>query len=554
MLRYLLPGGAGKAYKIGLSIILIFLFLFIGALSAVWPDCGFQCNANDVQLTKAYLGDASGKPLGSCSSGSSQTAYLWITIYNNANQKRYAVILLADVMINNQLYQTTYTNGICVLDNIATKATTSKSIYSFPWNCGQPIRLERMILSWETASGTTCANAHRQCSNRGTKCYGGTLTSIPVETPLVADFTSNSPQCCCSISFFDKTSGGTGPYTFEWDLGDGSTKSSLQNPVHVYSTPGSYSVTPKVTDSKGSSTSITRQIALYAPPTADAGRNLSIIPKGSINLEGTASGGTPPYSYAWSPAIGLDNAYLQSPRASPSITTKYSLKVTDSHGCNSSDSMNLFVSSLNVSMSASKQTINRCDGVTYAYKIGNPGYSDLKTVSLADSVFGSIPGPFTGDVNGDGLLNPTEIWAYQFVNYPYVNITSYALSTATDPTGMQVSAQSAVVKVNVTSARPEVRIDGNNVTCIIIPNTYVPRISGSCNSKSQAQWEIDGLATPCTSSDNSLIIDWKPYLGGYHLLRLTVDFTDERGNTWYTGTDEMNVLVVDVPNSNIEFV
>jgi PKD repeat protein len=238
---------------IGLSIILI--CLSSGAISADWPNCGFHCDAKDVQLTKAYLGDVSGKPLGSCSAGSPQTAYLWIDIYNNANQDRYAVILLADIIINNKLYQTTYTNGICVLDYLAPKATTSVSIYSFTWTCGQPIQLERMILSWETASGTTCANADRKCSNRGTKCYQGTLSSIPVETPLVADFTSNSPQCCCSISFFDKTRGGTSPYTFEWDFGDGFAKSSLKNPVHVYATPGSYSVTLKVTDSKGSSSS-----------------------------------------------------------------------------------------------------------------------------------------------------------------------------------------------------------------------------------------------------------------------------------------------------------
>jgi PKD repeat protein len=554
MLRHKLPVGIKKAYKIVYSIIFIFIFLFSNSISADWPNCGFQCKADDVQMTKAYLGDAIGNSLGSCSAGSSQTAYLWITIYNNAGQNRYAMILLTDVIINNQLYKTTYDNGICVLDSITPKATTSKSIYSFPWTCGQPIRLERMILSWETASGTTCTNVDRQCSNRGTKCYGGTLTSMPVETPLVADFTSNSPRCCCGISFFDKTSGGTSPYTFEWNFGDGSAKSSLQNPVHIYSSPGSYSVTLKVTDLKGSTSTITRQIVLYAPPTADAGRDLSIKPGGSKNLEGAASGGTPPYSYAWSPGTGLDNAYLQRPRASPTKTTKYSLKVTDSYGCNSSDSMNLFVSSLNVSLSASKQIINRCDEVIYTYKIGNPGYSDLNAVSLADSVFGSLPGPFTGDINGDGLLNPTEIWTYQFVNHPYVNITNYALSTATDPTGMQVSAQSAVVKVNVTSTHPEVRIDGNNITCINLLSKYVPRISGACNSAFRALWKIDGLATPSTSSDNSLIVDWKPYLGGYHLLRLTVDFTDERGNIWYTGIDEMNVLVVDVPNSNIEFV
>jgi PKD repeat protein len=47
--------------------------------------------------------------------------------------------------------------------------------------------------------------------------------------------------------------------SWEWDLGDGS-RSSEQNPVHVYERPGTYTVTLRVVDDQGLSDSVSRQI------------------------------------------------------------------------------------------------------------------------------------------------------------------------------------------------------------------------------------------------------------------------------------------------------
>ena len=63
----------------------------------------------------------------------------------------------------------------------------------------------------------------------------------------------------------------------------------------------------------------------------------------NINLTSTVSGGTPGYSYSWSPAAGLNNPFIANPVASPAVTTTYTLTVTDSKGCTRSLSITINV-------------------------------------------------------------------------------------------------------------------------------------------------------------------------------------------------------------------
>ena len=58
--------------------------------------------------------------------------------------------------------------------------------------------------------------------------------------------------------------------------------------------------------------------------------NPTTIPYGSSSrLMAIASGGDGNYTYTWSPALFLDNANLQSPRATPTVTTTYTCTVTN---------------------------------------------------------------------------------------------------------------------------------------------------------------------------------------------------------------------------------
>ena len=49
--------------------------------------------------------------------------------------------------------------------------------------------------------------------------------------------------------------------------------------------------------------------------------------------------GTPPYTYSWAPAASLNDPTLANPMAYPTVTTQYTLTVTDAFGCSESDSV-----------------------------------------------------------------------------------------------------------------------------------------------------------------------------------------------------------------------
>ncbi|WP_167619842.1 PKD domain-containing protein [Maribellus sediminis] len=81
-----------------------------------------------------------------------------------------------------------------------------------------------------------------------------------------ADFISDIDTGCVNsiISFTDNSYGGT---TWLWDFGDGSPMESLQNPVHKYEKPGTYSVKLIVGNTNGCIDSIVKQdfITIHPP-------------------------------------------------------------------------------------------------------------------------------------------------------------------------------------------------------------------------------------------------------------------------------------------------
>lgn len=95
-----------------------------------------------------------------------------------------------------------------------------------------------------------------------------------------------------------------------------------------------------VSETNNGCTAPTERLAIssYQLPTAHAGSD-QIICEGNSAILGdspTATGGSGTYTYLWSPAIGLDDATLANPTATPSFTRTYTLIVTDaSTGCSS---------------------------------------------------------------------------------------------------------------------------------------------------------------------------------------------------------------------------
>jgi hypothetical protein len=75
------------------------------------------------------------------------------------------------------------------------------------------------------------------------------------------------------------------------------------------------------------------------PPVANAGADKLIYCPGSATLQGSASGGTPPYTFSWSPTTALNSPTSANPLAFPTTTTTYTLTVTDSKGQKGTDAV-----------------------------------------------------------------------------------------------------------------------------------------------------------------------------------------------------------------------
>jgi PKD repeat protein len=109
----------------------------------------------------------------------------------------------------------------------------------------------------------------------GTHETGSTLITVLDSTPD-PDFTADvlEGDAPLTVLYTDVTPLTPDvPFAYEWNFGDGSPVATEKSPVHVYSSPGNFTVTLTVTDNDGSQNSIikTDYIKACFPPVTIAG-------------------------------------------------------------------------------------------------------------------------------------------------------------------------------------------------------------------------------------------------------------------------------------------
>jgi Zn-dependent metalloprotease len=170
-----------------------------------------------------------------------------------------------------------------------------------------------------------CSNEVYQTENAW---YAVGVGGVPAGTMTpTADFTSTS-SLNCSLPFtanFANISVAADSYL--WDFGDGSSVSTSTNPVHTYTSNGTYNVKLKASSSCASSSdSITKNayIVLNAPPTATT-TNDSRCGSGTVNLVANATGQA--YWYTSSSATGTP-VFIGNPYT-PTLSTTTSYYVVN---------------------------------------------------------------------------------------------------------------------------------------------------------------------------------------------------------------------------------
>ena len=220
--------------------------------------------------------------------------------------------------------------------------------YSFSWSFGDgsPAGTTNPASHTYASSGSETVTLTVTDANSATAPSTQTISVAPPSTGLAVTFTvSANPTVGSPVTFTATVSGGTAPYSFSWDFGDGSAAGTTNPVTHTYSSKGAKTVALTVTDT-ASATAMSSQTVNVAGTALTASFTVSANPtvNSPVTFTATVAGGTTPYSYSWS--FG---------DSSPLGTTN---PVTHTYTTKGAKTVTLTVTDVNTATTTSSQTVN----------------------------------------------------------------------------------------------------------------------------------------------------------------------------------------------------
>jgi PKD repeat protein len=188
---------------------------------------------------------------------------------------------------------------------------------------------------------------------------------VKVDSIKIPDFTSSGTSGCPQYKPAFKTS--VSATSYNWDFGDGSA-SSLQNPTHIFSAGGTYTVKLKLTTSKGCTLKNEKvnYITIYdAPVPSFSVQNTKTCKYSDIGLTNTS---TEAVSYSWDFGAGL-RSKLKNPSHSYNHSGTYTITLTaiSSHGCKATDTIVNAVTVYAPSTNFSASSTTGCNPMTVKF-------------------------------------------------------------------------------------------------------------------------------------------------------------------------------------------
>ncbi|MDZ7847032.1 MAG: hypothetical protein U5L96_09795 [Owenweeksia sp.] len=170
--------------------------------------------------------------------------------------------------------------------------------------------------------------------------------SLTEEPELVALGLAFKDTLVCpgtSLSYKAGANLGATPYQFEWGSWSHGTQVSGISFIYQTST-AILRYLFKVTDALGCYDSTAFKVSVLSPPVVDAGNFTRLCYTDSVQLNGLVTSGTAPFNYTWSPGAGLSDSTILNPWRMPlDSSVTYTLTVTDSLGCEYSDTVTIGV-------------------------------------------------------------------------------------------------------------------------------------------------------------------------------------------------------------------
>jgi len=223
------------------------------------------------------------------------------------------------------------------------------TITAWLWNFGNGVTSTVKNPTYSYPSAGTYSVSLRATDNDGamTTVTKTVTVSAPANTPPTANFSQSCTGLSCT--FTDQSTDANGTITaWLWNFGNGVT-SAVKNPTYSYPSAGTYTVSLRVTDNAGASTTASKTISVSAPatntpPTASFTQNCSGLSCTFIDQSTDANG----YITLWRWNFGNGvTSTVRNPSYSYPVGGSYNvtLSVTDNSGAVSSTTRTVTVSS-----------------------------------------------------------------------------------------------------------------------------------------------------------------------------------------------------------------
>ncbi|NOG56327.1 MAG: PKD domain-containing protein [Bacteroidetes bacterium] len=163
------------------------------------------------------------------------------------------VISLSTQAQNCQAYFYSYSNGSGTTMQFADSSWTATGNLTYAWDFGDGASstLSNPSHSYnQNGMYLVCLSITSTTGCRDTYCDTIQVGGIIINPPCQAYFYYNT-DTLNNAYFTGQATGGTAPFTYSWDFGDGSPVSTQATPTHLYNSPGAYGVTFSVVDTNG---------------------------------------------------------------------------------------------------------------------------------------------------------------------------------------------------------------------------------------------------------------------------------------------------------------
>src|SRR5215208_2814719 len=285
---------------------------------------------------------------------------------------------------------------------------------------------------------------------------GTTTESLTAE--ISSNYTAEEDHVApATFSFAADASGGTGPYTVNWNFGDDSEESDEESVAHTFNEAGNYTVTLTATDSTGETATDTLAITVAEPVveppateplTAEISSNYIAtddhVAPATFSFAANASGGTGPYTVSWNFGDDSEESDEESVAHTFNEAGNYTvtLTVTDSEDQTATDTL----------------------AITVAEPVEEPPATEPLTAEISSNYTATdehvAPATFSFAANASGGTGPyTVSWNFgddseesdeQTVSHTFGEAGTYTVTlTATDSTG-----ETATDTLAITVAEP----------------------------------------------------------------------------------------------------